>query len=48
MLTGSIFDALIAGNIADNIVIIKDIKNTKIDWILKLILLTRWVLQVIF
>ena len=29
MLTGSIFDALIAGNIVDNIVIIKDIKNTK-------------------
>ena len=29
MLTGSIFDALIAGNIEDNIVIIKDIKNTK-------------------
>ena len=29
MLTGSIFDALIAGNIVDSIVIIKDIKNTK-------------------
>ena len=29
MLTGSIFDALIAGNLVDNIVIIKDLKNPK-------------------
>ena len=29
ILTGSILDALIAGNIVDNIVVIKDIKNTK-------------------